>query len=104
MDTINARQDGDAVPEFSLSAEERAAALALDHKAAVMALEEENQAVTAVISEFILHYAEAAGERLKAGGDYFELLTPGPDTPALEALAMELVREGFEDELAGEDA
>jgi hypothetical protein len=76
---------------------------ALSREAVLSALEREEQGVFAAVSRCIVHYAERVGEELKAGRDYLPLLTPLRDTPPLEAVAMEIVLETVEEELAEEE-
>ena len=86
------------------SAEEREALLALDYKAALDALENEDTAVVALATEYIVQYSEKVGEELKQGRDYLALLAPKENTPAIERIAMEIVLESVEDELDSEEA
>ena len=87
-----------------LSAEEREALLALDYKAALDALENEDAAAVALATEYIVQYSEKVGEELKQGRDYLALLAPKENTPAIERIAMEIVLESVEDELDSEEA
>jgi hypothetical protein len=76
---------------------------ALSREEVLSALEREEGAVFAAVSRCIVRYAELVGEELQAGRDYLPLLTPRPDTPPLEAVAMGIVLETVEEELAGEE-
>lgn len=102
-DTAFINEDGfgdfEPMPLCVPTPEERAAVLLLAYDDAVAALEGENPAAVAVATEFILKYSEEAGKLLKGGGDYLSLLTPGPATPAMEGIAMEIVLETLEEEL-----
>ena len=84
--------------------EERAALFLLGYDETIKALEAEDPAAVAVATEYILSYSEKVGQLLKEGKDYLELLTPRPELPAIERIAMELVLETVEEELDGEDA
>lgn len=59
--------------------------------------------VVAHVARRIAHYSSLAGEALRQGKDYLPLLTPAVDAPAVEIIAMELVRDVMEDELACAD-
>ncbi len=63
------------------------------------ALEAEEEAVVDAVTRYIALYAEQLAEALRAGNDYLDLLSPSPDTPAVQALAMALVLESAEEEL-----
>lgn len=89
--------------EAPLTPEKRAALRALSYDAALAALDAEDPAALALATEYITACSEQVGELLKQGRDYLELLTPLPDGAAIERIAMELVLETVEDELAGED-
>lgn len=92
-------------PEFAMpSDEERAALFMLCYEEAADALEREDPVAVAIATEYILQYSEQVGELLKNGRDYLELLSPKENTPAIERLAMEVVLEAVEEELAGEEA
>ncbi len=71
----------------------------LSYDEAVAALDADDPAVVEAVTAHITRYSAEAGELLQAGRDYLDLLTPTGDTPVLEAIAMELVREVLEDEL-----
>ncbi len=88
----------------SLDAGTRAALLQLSYEEAMRALEAEEAAAVALVTEYILAYSEKTGEILKAGKDYLELLAPKPELPAIERIAMELVLETVEEELDEEEA
>ena len=92
------------IPTPEIPTEERAALFRLDYDQAAQALETEDPVAVAIATEYILDYSEKVGKLLKDGKDYLELLTPGPETPAIERIAMELVLETVEEELDGEDA
>jgi hypothetical protein len=74
---------------------------ALSREAVLAALERAEESVCEALSQRISRYARLAGEELKNGRDYLALLTPGKDALPLEAVAMDIVRETFEEELAG---
>jgi phytoene/squalene synthetase len=76
---------------------------ALSRDAVSRALAGGDETVLEAVSRCIRHYAQRAGEELRAGRDYLPLLTPRPETPPLEAVAMGIVLETMEEELAGED-
>ena len=76
---------------------------ALSRDAVFSALAGGDEAVFEAVSRCIRHYAQRAGEELQAGRDYLPLLTPCPQTPPLEVVAMGIVLETMEEELAGED-
>lgn len=67
------------------------------------ALDREDEAVVAAVSEFIGILAEQVGLVLKDGKDYLEMLTPDDNTPAVLAVAMDIVLETLEEELESED-
>jgi hypothetical protein len=52
------------------------------------------------VTERIAHYSALAGEALGRGRDYLPLLTPAEGTSAVDIIAMELVLEIMEAELA----
>lgn len=83
--------------------EEKAACLILGYKETLTALENEEPVAVAVATECILAYSTRVGELLKQGRDYLDLLTPGPETPAIERIAMEVVLETVEEELDNEE-
>ena len=83
--------------------EERTAALALTLEEAAQALGEEEPVAVAVATEFIMSYAVKVGELLRAGNDYLECLTPGDTTPALEEIAMDIVRDAVSKKLIEEE-
>lgn len=85
------------------TSEERIALFALGYDAALAALEKEESVAVAVATEYILDYSEKVGFLLKEGRDYLDLLTPAADTPAIERIAMAVVLEAVEEELAEED-
>jgi hypothetical protein len=76
---------------------------ALSRDAVFGALAGGDETVFAAVSRCIRHYAQRAGEELRAGRDYLPLLTPCPETSPLEAVAMGIVLETMEEELARED-
>ncbi|MDR2076265.1 MAG: hypothetical protein LBP61_04955 [Desulfovibrio sp.] len=76
---------------------------ALSREEVLSALEREEEAVFAAVSRYIVRYAGLVGGELKAGRDYLPLLAPRLDVPPLEAVAMEIVLETVEEELAEED-
>ena len=76
---------------------------ALSREEVLSALEREEEVILAAVSRYIVHHAGRIGEELKAGRDYLPLLTPRRDVPPLEAVAMEIVLEAMEEELAEED-
>lgn len=67
------------------------------------ALDREDEAVVAAVSECIGVLAEQVGLVLKDGKDYLEMLTPDGETPAVLAVAMDIVLETLEEELESED-
>jgi hypothetical protein len=80
----------------------RAALLALSADEAAALLDADDPQALALAEEFVLAYSARAGECLKDGGDYLDMLSPGPETPALEVMAMEAVLEALEAELERE--
>ena len=82
---------------------ERAALFKLNYEQALAALEKEDPVAVAVATEFILDLSEQVGVLLKEGKDYLAFLTPLPNAPAIERIAMEMVMETVEDELAEEE-
>lgn len=103
-DAARTNAGGDAARHLTpFTKEERQAVFALGYSEALDALEKEDPAVVAVATEYILDYSEKVGELLKNGKDYLALLTPGPAAPAIERIAMEVVLETVEEELAQED-
>ena len=91
------------VPMQMPTPEERAAVHALSYDAAVAALEAEEPIAVTVATEFILQYSEKVGALLKEGKDYLPVLTPTDATPAIEAIAMEVVQEAVEEEMDAAD-
>ena len=75
---------------------------ALSREQVLAALDTEDEAVVAAVSQYIIHFADLVGVELKAGRDYLPLLTPACGTPPVEAVAMEIVLETVEEELEGE--
>ncbi len=75
----------------------------LSYDEAVDALEREEPEVTSLVTARIMYFSEQVAERLKDGSDYLDLLTPSKDTPVLEAIAMEIVREAVEEEMEEAD-
>ena len=67
------------------------------------ALDREDEAVVAAVSQYIALLAEQVGLVLKEGRDYLEMLSPHDDTPAVLAVAMDIVLETLEEELESED-
>lgn len=95
-----------AAPEArpaALAPQRRAALLALTEDEAVALLDADDAEALALAEEFALAWSKRVGDCLKEGRDYLELLSPKPDTPALEAMAMEAVLEAVEAQLAKED-
>jgi hypothetical protein len=97
-----AREQGGGIA-VAPTEEERAALLRLGYDQAMKALEADDPVAIAVATEYILDYSEKVGKLLKEGKDYLELLAPGPELPAIERIAVELVLETVEEELGGED-
>ena len=75
---------------------------ALSREGVFAALDREDEAVVAAVSQYIGRYAELVGLELKEGRDYLSLLTPTAETPAVRAVAMEIVLETVEEELDSE--
>ena len=82
--------------------EERAFILALDHRSASMALRAEEPLVTAVATEFIVHYSLKVAEVLRQGNEFLHVVNPTESTPAIECIAMAIVRESVAESLAQE--
>ena len=85
--------------------EERAAVLALDHRAVTRALGEDDPIVVAVATEYIVYYSLKVAEALREGTEYLHVLRCPEDISAVERIAMALVsesvRESLEQEAAG---
>ena len=84
--------------------EERAFILALDHRSASMALRAEEPLVTAVATEFIVHYSLKVAEVLRQGNEFLHVVNPTESTPAIECIAMAIVRESVAESLAQESS
>lgn len=84
--------------------EERTAILALDHRSASMALRAEEPLVTAVATEFIVHYSLKVAEVLRQGNEFLHVVNPTESTPAIECIAMAIVRESVAESLAQESS
>ena len=85
--------------------EERAAILALDHRAVSRALSEEEPVAVAVATEYIVYYSLKVAAALREGTEYLHVMQCAEDTSAVERIAMaivsESVRESLEQESAG---
>ena len=103
-----APQEAEACPPFepeplpAPTEEERAAILALDHRSASMALRAEEPMVTAVATEFIVQYSLKVAEVLRQGNEFLHVVNPTESTPAIECIAMAIVRESVAESLAQE--
>ena len=86
-------QDGDMMPPE---------VAALSRKEVMAALDREDEVVVAVVSHYIIRFAEEVGAALKAGRDYLPHLTPTDATPPVQAVAMEIVLETVEEEMEEE--
>lgn len=82
--------------------EERAAILALDHRSVSRALRAEEPIATAVATEFIVHYSLKVAEVLRQGNEFAHVVKPTESTPAVECIAMAIVRESVAESLAME--
>ena len=97
-----------AVEEIPLpvpTEEERAAILALDHRAVTRALSADEPIAVAVATEYIVYYSLTVADALREGTEYLHVLQCAEDTSAVERIAMarvsESVRESLEQESAG---
>ena len=85
--------------------EERAAILALDHRAVTRALSADEPIAVAVATEYIVYYSLKVADALREGTEYRHVLQCAEDTSAVERIAMALVsesvRESLEQEAAG---
>jgi hypothetical protein len=81
---------------------EREAVFALDHREVSQALGREDPLVTAVATEFIVYYSLRVAEALHKGNEFLHLVKPGRSTPAVESIAMTIVRESVTGSLAEE--
>ena len=97
----------DAAEEISLpvpTEEERAAVLALDHRAVTRALGAEEPIAVAVATEYIVYYSLKVAEALRQGTEYLHVLKCAEDTSAVERIAMALVSESVRESLEQESA
>ena len=86
----------------TLTEEERSAVLALDHKAVSEALSREESVVSTVATEFIMYYSLRVAEALRQGNEFLHVVKPTESTPAVERIAMAIVREAVSESLAQE--
>lgn len=86
------------------TAEERAAILALDHRAVSRALNEEEPVAVAVATEYIVYYSLKVAEALRQGTEYLHVMQCAEDTSAVERIAMAIVSESVRESLAQESA
>ncbi|MDR2489169.1 MAG: hypothetical protein LBD42_06745 [Desulfovibrio sp.] len=91
--------------EISLPAptqEERAAILALDYASVSQALRADDPVTVAVTTEFIVHYSLKVAQVLREGNEFLHVVTHEESTPAVERIAMGIVREAVSESLAME--
>lgn len=86
------------------TAEERAAILALDHRAVSRALSEEEPIAVAVATEYIVYYSLKVAAALREGNEYLHVMQCAEDTSAVERIAMAIVSESVRESLAQESA
>jgi hypothetical protein len=95
-----AAREEELLPEPT--AEERSEILALDHASVTRALRADEPAVVAVTTEFIVQYSLKVAQVLREGNEFFHVVTPTQETPAVERIAMNIVREAVSESLAME--
>ena len=84
--------------------EERAAILALDHRAVTRALSADEPIAVAVATEYIVYYSLKVADALRQGTEYLHVLKCAEDTSAVERIAMALVSESVRESLEQESA
>ena len=84
--------------------EERAAILALDYAAVAQALNEEEPVTVAVTTGFIVQYSLKVAQALREGNEFLHVVNPTESTPAIECIAMAIVRESVAESLAQESS
>ncbi len=84
--------------------EERAAILALDHRAVTRALSADEPIAVAVATEYIVYYSLKVAEALRQGTEYLHVMQCAEDTSAVERIAMALVSESVRESLEQESA
>jgi hypothetical protein len=82
--------------------EERAAILAMDLPSAVKALKADDPVTVAVTTEFIVRYSLKVAQTLRESDDFLHVVTPEESMPAVERIAMGIVREAVSESLAME--
>ena len=80
-------------------AEQRKALESLSYEGVLAALENEEQVVMDAMRERVLVYTDKAGQALSEGQDYLTVLTPKDDDSILDVVAMDIVREVFDEEM-----
>ena len=105
-----APQEAEACPPFepeplpAPTEEERAAILALDHRAVTRALSADEPIAVAVATEYIVYYSLKVADALREGTEYLHVLQCAEDTSAVERIAMALVSESVRESLEQESA
>ena len=84
--------------------EERAAILALDHRAVTRALSADEPIAVAVATDYIVYYSLKVADALRQGTEYLHVLKCAEDTSAVERIAMALVSESVRESLEQESA
>lgn len=92
----SSNSDSTEPPLIQPTKEERAKVMAYDFEHAATAISMDEPITMAVATEFIVQYSIKAADTLREGKDYIELLTPTDATPAVERIAMEIVRESLD--------
>ncbi|WP_027187239.1 hypothetical protein [Desulfovibrio cuneatus] len=80
-------------------AEQRKALESLSYEGVLAALENEEQVVMDAMRERVLVYTDKAGQALSEGQDYLPVLTPTDDDSILDVVAMDIVRDVFDEEM-----
>lgn len=80
-------------------AKQRKALESLSYEGVLAALENEEQVVMDAMRERVLVYTDKAGQALSEGKDYLTALTPTDDDSILDVVAMDIVREVFDEEM-----
>ena len=92
------------IPLLVPTEEERAAILALDHRAVTRALSADEPIAVAVATEYIVYYSLKVADALREGTEYLHVLQCAEDTSAVERIAMALVSESVRESLEQESA